>query len=105
MSYEVRLSETAAAMLLAIQEPALRRQVAERAGRLAHAPEKQGGNLKGALSGYRKCRAARRRYRIVYRIDEANSAVIVVAVGPRDPGGATDIYPLATRLLREGLLE
>ena len=105
MSYEVRLSETAAAMLLEIPDPALRRQVAERAGRLSVAPEKQGGNLKGALSGYRKCRAARRRYRIVYRIDEASSAVIVVAIGPRNPGGATDIYRAATRLLREGLLE
>ena len=105
MNYEVRLSRTAAAMLLEITDPTIRQQIAERARRLADDPEKQGGHLKGALSRYRKCRASGRRYRILYRIDQSTSTVIVVAIGARSPGNITDIYRFAGQLLQEGLLE
>jgi len=105
MNYEVRLSEPAIVMILEISDAATRRQVAERINLLTRDPEKQGGFLKGALSRYRKCRAAGRRYRILYRVDEATATVIVAAVGARTPGEPDDIYRIASQLLQEGLLE
>ena len=105
MTYEVRLSEPAVAMLQQITDVAAQRQVSERIGLLAVDPERQGGLLKGVLSGYRKCRAAGRRYRILYRLDAAASTVIVTAVGARNPGEADDIYRIASLLLPNGLLE
>ena len=105
MNYQVRLSEPAIAMLLKIPDAATRRLVLERINLLGRDPERQGGFLKGRLSGYRKCRAAGRRYRILYRIDETTSTVIVTAIGARNPGEPDDIYRIANQLLQEGLLE
>ena len=105
MNYEIRLTQTAAQMLLAISEPAVRDRVVERISRLAVNPETQGGHLKGPLSRYRKCRAAGRRYRILYRIDGLNSIVTVEAIGIRNPGEPNDIYEVVRQLLRAGLLE
>lgn len=105
MNYEVRLTQTATQMLLAISEPAIRQRVVERISRLSANPETQGGHLKGALSRYRKCRAANRRCRILFRINDLNSIVTVEAIGIRNPGEPNDIYEIVGRLLREGLLE
>ena len=41
----------------------------------------------------------------MYRIDEDNSVVIVVAIGARIPGDFRDIYQLAAHLLRDNSLE
>ena len=105
MNYEIRLSEPAVAMLLDILDMATRRQVLERINLLSRGPENQGGFLKGRLSAYRKCRAVGRRFRILYRVDESASTVIVVALGARNPGKPNDIYRLASQLLDEGSLE
>ena len=41
----------------------------------------------------------------MYRIDEDNSVVIVVAIGARIPGDSKDIYQLAAHLLMDNSLE
>ena len=105
MNYEIRFSEPAVAMLLDILDVAVRRQVLERINLLSRDPERQGGFLKGRLSNYRKCRAAGRRYRILYRVDKSTSTVIVVALGARNPRRPDDIYEIASEMLDEGSLE
>lgn len=71
---------------------------------LAHDPEKQGKALPGAVQGFRSLRAAGQGYRIIYRAHQSHVPVVVVAVGLRREGGREDVYRLAQRLLRLGLL-
>lgn len=71
---------------------------------LACEPEKQGAPLRGALIGYRAVRAVGQRYRIIYRIDESGAVVVVAALGIRREGDRADVYAVAERLARLGLL-
>jgi len=60
--------------------------------------------LIGELAGFRSVRAAGQRYRIVYRVERRETTVLIVAVGRRRSGDKGDIYELARKLLRQGLL-
>jgi mRNA interferase RelE/StbE len=71
---------------------------------LATDPEKQGKPLLHSLRGFRSVRVYRERYRILYRVDRGVVLVTVVAVGIRKEGDRQDIYTLAQKLLRSGLL-
>jgi mRNA interferase RelE/StbE len=44
------------------------------------------------------------RYRIVYRVERSIVTVVVVAAGIRKEGSREDIYRVAARLIRLGLL-
>jgi mRNA interferase RelE/StbE len=67
-------------------------------------PEKQGKPLLGPLRGFRSVRVYHERYRILYRVDRTEVVVMVVALGIRKEGDRQDIYALAQKLLRSGLL-
>jgi mRNA interferase RelE/StbE len=71
---------------------------------LAKAPEQQGKPLVGELASFRSVRAIGQRYRIVYRVERREVVVVIVAVGKRKAGNKGDIYELAKKLLRLGLL-
>ena len=58
----------------------------------------------GELEGYRSLRAVGQRYRILYAIKEEKVIVYVVAVGIRKEGDKVDVYALAKKLVRLGLL-
>jgi mRNA interferase RelE/StbE len=103
-TYEVRFSATAARMVLDISDRRIRQQLVDKSQELANEPEKQGAPLIGEFVGYRTCRAAAQRYRIIYRIDQDDRIVLIVAVGIRREGDRGDIYRLARRLLNQGLL-
>jgi mRNA interferase RelE/StbE len=60
--------------------------------------------LTADLTGYRSLRAVGQRYRIIYQVQEERIIVVVVAVGLRKHGSGKDIYQLAKKLLRLGLL-
>ena len=92
-------------MLAAIPDSRIRRVIARRIDALYNDPEIQGKPLLGALSGLRSLRAAGQRYRVLYRIERLQVTVAVVAIGIRKEGSVTDIYALASRLLRLGLLD
>ena len=92
-------------MVRDISDKRIQRLLIERAERLADEPEKQGSPLSSTLSGYRDCRAAGQRYRIIYRIEDDAYVVIVAAIGIRRDGDRKDIYALARRLMRQGLLD
>lgn len=102
MPYSIEITDSAAAMLSGIPDRRIRRLLASRIDRLGDEPEKQGRLLGGRLAGLRSSRAVGQRYRIIYRIDEA--VVVVLAVGLRRAGDRDDVYALAERLSRLGLL-
>ncbi len=102
--YTVKWTETAVTLAEAIADQRVRRIISDRVGQLTHAPERQGKPLLGELSGFRSVRAVGQRYRIVYRVERKEVLVVIVAVGLRKQGGRADIYELARKLLRQGLL-
>ena len=67
-------------------------------------PETQGKPLLGPLRGFRSVRVYHERYRVLYRVDRTEVVVMVVALGIRKEGDRQDIYALAQKLLRSGLL-
>ena len=102
MDYSIRITGNATQMLTSIRDRRIRRLLASRIDRLANEPDRQGRPLGGELTGQRSCRAVGQRYRIIYRIDQF--VVVVVAVGLRRAGDRNDVYALAERLARLGLL-
>jgi mRNA interferase RelE/StbE len=91
--------------LAAITDARVRRLIAARIDGLAEEPELQGKPLGDDLAGYRSVRAVGQRWRIVYRVEGRQVTVYVVTVGPRRAGSRADVYALARRLFRQGLLD
>ena len=79
--------------------------IVNRAQQLAEDPHAFDTPLRDELRGLHSTRAVGQRYRIVFRIDQEQHQVIVVAVGIRREGHRHDIYALAQRLIRLGLVE
>lgn len=102
--YAVKWTETAAKLLEAISDRRVQRSIYARAGQLAHSPEDQGKPLVSELASFRSVRAVGQKYRIVYRVQRQAVVVVVVAVGRRKHGDAADIYTLAQKLLKQGLI-
>ena len=92
-------------MLQEIGDRRTRQIISDRISQLADEPEKRGQALIGPLMGYRSLRAAGQRFRIIYRVQQDQVIVYVVAVGIRREGDKSDIYALAQRLVRLGFLE
>lgn len=90
--------------LKAILDQRVQRSINECIERLAEEPEQQGKPLSGTLAGYRSVRAFRQRYRIVYEVDIEQKKVLIHTVGIRKEGDRMDVYALAKRILRLGLL-
>ena len=104
MSFSIEIQDFAVEMLEDIQDRRIRRLLVNRIERLAYQPQDQGSPLVGALSGLRSYRAVGQRYRIIYRVDMERNTMVVVAVGIRREGSSSDIYAVAQRLARLGLL-
>lgn len=103
-TWHIVLTITARAQLRAITDARARKTIINRIDALRHEPERRGKPLLGELSGYYTLRAAGQRYRIIYRLERETIVVSVVAVGLRKEGNKNDIYTLARRLFRQGLL-
>ena len=73
--------------------------------RLEYEPEKQGKAMHDELTGYRSVRAIGQRYRIIYKLEEERVIVSVVTLGIRKEGDKKDVYALAKKLARLGLLD
>ena len=91
-------------MLVEVADRRIRQQIAGRIDALKDEPEKLGKALTGELSGYRSLRASGQRFRIIYKVEKKQVIVIVVALGIRKEGDRRDIYALAQKLVRLGLL-
>ena len=102
--YEIKLTELAAQMIESFEATA-RRQIIRKIGQLKDDPALLGKPLVGPLKDFRSVRAAGQRYRIIYRIEEEQLVVIVVAAGIRKAGDKKDIYELMRKLVKTGIVE
>ena len=103
-AFAITWTHTALKLAEAIADQRIRRLISQRADQLAKSPEGQGKPLTGELAGFRSVRTVGQRYRIVYRVERRAIIVVIVAVGRRGSGDKSDIYELAKKLLRQGLL-
>jgi len=104
VKWRILLTPTALKLLSEISDRRIREKIGAVIDRLAEEPEKQGKALLGDLSGFRSIRAVGQRYRIIYRIRNHEIVVVIVSVGIRRDGAKDDIYNLAKKLFRLGLL-
>ena len=91
-------------MLEAITDRRVREKLASMIDSLASDPELRGKPLDDDLAGYRSIRAVGQRYRIIYRVERSEVVVMVVAAGIRKEGSSEDVYRVAAKLIRLGLL-
>lgn len=104
MKYQIVIQPAALKMLAAISDRRIQEKIRDRIEALKQDPEKQGKPLAGELAGCRSLRAVGQRYRIIYRVESQKILVLVVAIGIRKEADKKDIYLLAHKLLRLGLL-
>jgi mRNA interferase RelE/StbE len=97
--YEIEIAPTGYKSIKAVKNKGLRREIVKVIDERAHAPEEQGKSLMGPLEGVRSLRAARDRFRILYRVDTGSSLVSILLVGERAPGHERDVYALARKLV------
>lgn len=103
MTYRIRLTATVVSQLADIPDRKIRDTLLKRIEGLAESPAQQGKALVKDLAGLRSVHAAGR-YRIIYTIDGMTVVVHVLAVGIRKEGDQKDIYAVARKLLKAGLL-
>ena len=103
-AFAITWTETALKLVEVVPDQRIRRLISQRVDQLARSPEQQGKPLIGELAGFRSVRAVGQRYRIVYRVERREVVVVIVAVGRRRSGDRNDIYELARKLLRQGLV-
>lgn len=104
MTYRVDILPAAQDMVLKIADRRIQEKLLERMTALASDPELQGKPLGDDLGGYRSIRAVGQRYRIIYRVERSEVVVVVVAAGIRKEGSREDVYRVAAKLIRLGLL-
>lgn len=102
--YTIKWTETALKLAEGIPGQRIKRIIRQRVDQLAESPDQQGKPLVGELAGFRSVRAVGQRYRIVYRVARREVVVVIVAVGRRKRGDRNDIYELAKKLLKQGLV-
>ena len=105
MRWHIKLTLPALKQLAAIQDTRVRESISRRINTLEYEPEKQGKPLSDELTGYRSIRAVGQRYRILYKLEAEQVIVAVVALGIRKTGDKKDVYELAKKLARLGLLD
>lgn len=103
--YRIVIQPTALRLLKEISDRRIRQKISDRIDKLQESPEIQGKPLIGELDGYYSVRAVGQRYRIIYAIEQSQVTVMVVSLGIRKDGSKQDVYALAKKLLRLGLLD
>ena len=91
-------------MLKATKDRRIREKLASVIDSLESDPELRGKPLSDDLAGSRSIRAVGQRYWIIYRVERSIVTVVVVAAGIRKEGSREDIYRVAEKLIRLGLL-
>jgi len=103
--WNVILMPVAKKQLAAIKDRRVQDGLRSGLRRLEYEPELQGKPMTDELAGYRSLRAVGQRYRIIYRVEDQQVKVLVVALGIRKEGDKKDIYELMKKLIRLGLLD
>ena len=105
VNYQIIIEPSALKMLAKISDRRVQEKIKDRISGLVQEPEKQGRPLTGDLTGFRSLRAIGQRFRIIYQVKKSAVLVVVIALGFRKEGSKADIYTLAKKLLRLGLLD
>ena len=105
MRWNIKLTQPALRQFAAIKDSRIREQISRKINALTDNPEKQGKPLSDELTGYYSVRAVAQRYRILYRLEADQIIVVVVAMGIRKDGDKKDVYALAKKMARLGLLD
>ncbi len=105
MRWQIKLTLPALKQLAAIRDTRVKESISRRISTLEIDPERQGKPLSDELTGYRSIRAVGQRYRILYKLEAEQVIVVVVALGMRKQGDKKDVYELAKKLARLGLLD
>ncbi len=103
--YRIVIQPKALKLLKEISDRRIGQKISDRIDKLKESPEVQGKPLLGELDGFYSVRAVAQRYRIIYAIEQAQVTVMIVALGIRKDGSKQDVYALAKKLLRLGLLD
>ncbi|MDQ6659361.1 MAG: type II toxin-antitoxin system RelE/ParE family toxin [Chloroflexota bacterium] len=103
--WEVGLTDYARKQLAVIKDRRIQAGLISSLKRLEYEPDVQGKPMKDELIGFRSLRAVGQRYRIIYKIQGQQVKVSVVAIGIRKEGDKKDIYAIARKLARLGLLD
>lgn len=104
MEWEVIITPLAEKQLAAISDKRVQQGIERGLETLEVDPENRGEALVQELAGFRALRAVGQRYRIIYRLDVSQRRVIIAALGIRKDGDKSDIYALAKKLVKAGLL-
>jgi mRNA interferase RelE/StbE len=104
VKWRIEITDAAFRMLEGVKDRRVQKAIRDRIDDLSSDPDKQGKALLGQLQGLRSLRAVGQRYRIIYRLEKDRIVVLVVAAGLRKDGDKGDIYALAQRLVKLGLL-
>ena len=105
MRWNIKLTMPALRQFAAIKDTRIKEQISRKINTLADNPEQQGKPLSNELAGYDSVRVVAQRYRILYRLETDQIIVVVVAMGIRKDGDKKDVYALAKKMARLGLLD
>ena len=105
MRWHIKLTIPALKQFAAIKDTRIREQISRRINALEYNPEQLGKPLSDELAGYYSIRAVGQRYRILYKLQAEQVIVAVVTLGIRKEGDKKDVYALAKKLARLGLLD
>lgn len=105
MTYVIQITPTALEMIKGVRDRRVNDLIKKGIDQLSKDPDKQGKALHGDLWGYRCVRAVGQRYSTLYRVEGAAIMVLVVAVGIRREEDKKDIYELAQKMIRLGLID
>ena len=103
--WEVIILPQAKKQLAAITDRRVQEKLKSSLKRLEYEPEEQGKLLADELAGYRSIRVVGQRYRIIYKLHENIVTVHVATPGMRKEGDKKDVYALAKKMARLGLLD
>lgn len=104
MTYTLEITEVCLSQIEKISDKKIQSTIINRIETLKTDPEKQGKPLTKKLAGLRSIHVAGR-YRIIYKIDKGSTVVWIITAGIRKEGDQKDIYKIAKKLLKLGLLE
>ena len=102
--WTVGITSIAEKQLAAITDRRIQNSLKTYLRRLEYEPEKKGKALSDELTGFRSIRAIGQSYRIIYKVEAEKITVVVVTLGMRKDGDKKDVYELAKKLARLGLL-
>jgi mRNA interferase RelE/StbE len=104
LSYKLEITETCLSLLEQITDKRIQLTILDKIEGLNVDPEKQGKPLVKELSGFRSMHVSGR-YRVIFKIEKELNIVLIVAAGIRKEGDQKDIYKLAKKLLKLGLID